>query len=1077
MAGRKEATDMDRSVGSIKSIVKSDTYYIIKYLTGELAKINILNSHVFRYHLSRNGEFHEYPTPDNPNAKAKITVKTTEDYGFDEFKNSTLTENASTFNIDVAKITIKFNKLDATMLVIDKRNEKVVLVESQPLSYNEKQTVQTLNQNEDEFFFGGGMQNGRFTHKGEKIEIINNNHWNDGGVTSPCPFYWSTYGYGVLRNTWQKGIYDFSDETRNTTVNIHNDPEFDAFYFINAQPKDILNDYYELTGQPILLPEYAFYQAHLNAFNRDYWVQVPKGTQNAILYEDGYYYRCYQPNEIGDKHGILESLNGEKNNYQFSARAMIDRYKKHDLPLGWFVPNDGYGSGYGQTDSLDGDILNLKAFGDYARENGVELAVWTESNLHPVDPEHPKKGERDLHKEVSIAGVVALKADVAWIGHGYSFGLDAMQKASDTFLKAANDTVRPMIITVDGWAGTQRCAGVWSGDQSGGEWEYIRFHIPTYIGAGLSGQPNVGSDMDGIFRGGDRKVNIRDFQWKTFTPLQLNMDGWGSIQKTPFAFDKEATDINRAYLKLKSMLLPYNYTISHESIHGLPMIRAMFLEFPKEVKAYTKASQYQFMWGPNLLIAPIYDKKEDNHGNSIRNNIYLPSKEIWIDYLTGEKYKGGKIYHSYKSPLWKIPIFVRDGAIIPQCNQNNNPNEVNRDQRIFYIYPNGHSSFELYEDDGISRDYLEKQYSITKINVHAPTSNSEGDLHINVAKTEGVHEGIVVDRTTQFFIMSSNDIEHIKVAINNEPVRLEKVHSRDEYNSKDNVYYFDRKFVTNPYLLKYDKKLHQSFLMIKIAAINVLENDIHMKIKGFANISEVIGSEENVLDSIKQISDIQEREVSSNSVTIQWNKVNGAIGYEVQHDRDLHHVINDNNITVENLTCNSKQGFKIRTVTENGVSEWSNVIYVKTKENPYKHVIENVKAICNLPSQPNQEIENLTSCDLSKIWHTNWGAKGKMDARKGIYLKLNFELNELYDVEKVEYIPRDDAGNGTFLKIQFRTSNGETWSDWSQDLVWAPDSSPKTISLDRKMKYMEIIVRQSIGDFGSARALLFYKKL
>ncbi|GAB1396038.1 hypothetical protein MASR1M65_08150 [Saprospiraceae bacterium] len=68
---------------------------------------------------------------------------------------------------------------------------------------------------------------------------------------------------------------------------------------------------------------------------------------------------------------------------------------------------------------------------------------------------------------------------------------------------------RPFIISLDGWAGTQRYAGVWSGDQTGGNWEYIRFHIPTYIGAGLSGMPNITSDMDGIFGGKNLPVNVR----------------------------------------------------------------------------------------------------------------------------------------------------------------------------------------------------------------------------------------------------------------------------------------------------------------------------------------------------------------------------------------------------------------------------------------------------------------------------------------------------------------------------------------------------------------------------------------
>ena len=256
-----------------------------------------------------------------------------------------------------------------------------------------------------------------------------------------------------------------------------------------------------------------------------------------------------------DNGGIKETLNGEKQNYQFSARAVIDRYKAHDMPLGWLLPNDGYGAGYGQTGTLDGNVQNLKSLTDYAHKNGVEIGLWTQSDLHP------KAGveallQRDIVKEVRDAGVRVLKTDVAWVGAGYSFGLNGVADVAGIMTYYGNDS-RPFIISLDGWAGTQRYAGIWSGDQTGGNWEYIRFHIPTYIGSGLSGNPNITSDMDGIFGGKNAVVNIRDFQWKTFTPMQLNMDGWGANEKYPHALGEPATSINRWYLKMKSELLPY----------------------------------------------------------------------------------------------------------------------------------------------------------------------------------------------------------------------------------------------------------------------------------------------------------------------------------------------------------------------------------------------------------------------------------------------------------------------------------------------------------------------------------------
>ena len=177
--------------------------------------------------------------------------------------------------------------------------------------------------------------------------------------------------------------------------------------------------------------------------------------------------------------------------------------------------------------------------------------------------------------------------------------------------------MKPAIVTLDGWAGTQRYAGIWTGDQSGGQWEYIRFHIPTYIGTSLSGQPNIGSDMDGIFGGGDPIIWTREFQWKAFSTYMLDMDGWGSNQKSPWALEQDGTSINRAYLKLKAQLMPYINTISHEATAegGLPTIRAMFLE---EENPYTlgTGTQYQYMFGDSLLVAPIYqDTASDEAGN------------------------------------------------------------------------------------------------------------------------------------------------------------------------------------------------------------------------------------------------------------------------------------------------------------------------------------------------------------------------------------------------------------------------------------------------------------------------------
>ena len=481
-------------------------------------------------------------------------------------------------------IELQFAKEDGRMKIINRTTQRTVLEEAKPVSYGKGETRLSLQEQPDEYFYGGGVQNGRFSHKGKSISIVNQNSWTDGGVASPTPFYWSTAGYGFMWYTFKPGKYDFGASQKGLVSLSHETDYLDVFFMINDGAVPLLNDFYQLTGNPILLPKFGFYQGHLNAYNRDYWKEDEKG----ILFEDGKRYKESQK----DNGGIKESLNGEKGNYQFSARAVIDRYKAHDMPLGWLLPNDGYGAGYGQTETLDGNIQNLKSLTDYAHQQGVEIGLWTQSDLHPK-PEVSALLQRDIVKEVRDAGVRVLKTDVAWVGAGYSFGLNGVADVAHIMPYYGNDA-RPFIISLDGWAGTQRYAGVWSGDQTGGEWEYIRFHIPTYIGSGLSGQPNITSDMDGIFGGKNPVVNMRDFQWKTWSPMQLNMDGWGANEKYPHALGEPATSINRWYLKLKSELMPYTYSIAREAVDGLPMIRAIFLEYPN---SYTlgKATQPVFI--------------------------------------------------------------------------------------------------------------------------------------------------------------------------------------------------------------------------------------------------------------------------------------------------------------------------------------------------------------------------------------------------------------------------------------------------------------------------------------------------
>ena len=962
--------------------------------------------------------------------------------------------------ITTGKVRLQLDKSTALLKVTNLTTNKIVFEETKPVVYEKGKTILTLKENPDEYFYGGGVQNGRFSHKGKAIAIENQNSWTDGGVASPTPFYWSTNGYGFMWYTFKQGKYDFGATEKNTVKLSHDTDYLDVFYMINDSPVALLNDFYQLTGNPILLPKFGFYQGHLNAYNRDYWVEDEKG----ILFEDGKRYKESQK----DNGGIKESLNGEKNNYQFSARAVIDRYKNHDMPLGWLLPNDGYGAGYGQTETLDGNIQNLKSLTDYAHKNGVEIGLWTQSDLHPKDSISALL-QRDIVKEVRDAGVRVLKTDVAWVGWGYSFGLNGVADVGHIMPYYGNDA-RPFIISLDGWAGTQRYAGVWSGDQTGGQWEYIRFHIPTYIGSGLSGQPNITSDMDGIFGGRNVQVNTRDFQWKTFTPMELNMDGWGANEKYPHALGEPATSINRWYLKLKSELMPYAYSIAKEAVDGMPMIRAMFLEYPN---AYTQgtATQYQYLYGPYFLVAPIYQAtKADEQGNDIRNGIYLP-EGVWIDYFTGEKYDGNRILNNFAAPLWKLPVFVKNGAIIPLTNPNNNVNEIDKGIRIYELYPYGKSSFTEYDDDGVSEEYKRGKGVTTNIESEVGSKN---DVTVTIHPAKGDFTGFVKEKVTEFRINVTSLPEKVTAQVGKKKVKLTKVASKDEFAKGENVFFYDEAPDLNRFATKgseFEKTVitKNPQLLVKLGATDITANTTTLRIEGFRFVPE---DRYRITSGTlaAPIARVTADNTEAYTLKPTWDKVANADFYEIDFMNMLYTTIKDTELLFGDLTPETPYSFKIRAVNKDGASAWTE-FGAATKSDPLEFAIRGIRGECTAASQGRVGVKRLFDfVESGDIWHSKYG-------EKAVPFELVMDLVTVNQLDKFHYLPRTNAGNGTLLKGTVSYSmNKEQWTE-AGTFAWQRDDEVKVFNFTQHptARYIKLSVTEAVGNYGSGKEIYVFK--
>jgi len=669
------------------------------------AKVIFYADDIFRIWLAPDGEF---TNPAGNDIVENYAVKNPQVKAIDK---------GTYYQLKSKECVLRVYKQPLRFALYDVTDTHKIWAEIKPISFGAK-TSQTMDRQPNEYFYGCGMQNGYFSHRDKDILIEKGNGWDDGGRANPVPFYMSTAGYGVFRNTFDVGVYSFKQNLKFT----HNENRFDAFYFYGPSLKKILNGYTQITGRPFLMPRWALSLGDANCYNR--------GTK-------GYDTKNY----------VGSGINGTTPDV---IQLVADKYVQNNMPRGWILPNDGYGCGYVKLDSTVAEL----------HKRGFYTGLWTENGIDKIA------------REVGQSGTRLCKLDVAWVGPGYKFALDGCKAAYNGIEN--NSNARGFIWSVMGWAGTQKYSTVWSGDQSG-NWEYIRFHIPTIIGSGLSAFNAATGDVDGIFRGSD-STYVRDLQWKCFTPVFMVMSGWAKKDKQPYIYGEPYTSINRKYLELKMRLTPYMYTYcaqAHET--GVPTSRAMVLEFPNDPVTWGKQTQYQFMNGESFLVAPVYKSQAK------RDSIYLP-KGTWYDYWDGKAYTGNTWLNNYAAPLDKLPLFVKQGAIIPMYPAMNYDGEKKADSLTLEIYPYKKSSFNLYEDDGLTRDYRMGAYAKMLIEVAAAN-----DVEVSIHAAVGNYTGKYLQRV---YLLDVHQATAPKaVAVNGESVKMYA--SADEFNRAKTGCYFD----------------------------------------------------------------------------------------------------------------------------------------------------------------------------------------------------------------------------------------------------------------------------------------------
>jgi len=261
---------------------------------------------------------------------------------------------------------------------------------------------------------------------------------------------------------------------------------------------------------------------------------------------------------------------------------------------------------------------------------------------------------------------------------------------------------RPFVLTRAGYAGIQRYAAVWTGDNRS-YWEHMAMSIPMVLNLGLSGVAFAGPDIGGFSHHASGELVARWTQMGALFPFCRNHSAIDTIRQEPWRFGERVEAVCREALNLRYRLMPYLYSLFYEATAtGLPIVRPLLLEYPEDRNVANLCDQ--FLLGRDLMAAPIL-----RPGMTARS-VYLP-EGIWLDYRTGERLEGGR-HVLAEAPLEVMPLYARAGAILPEQPLRQHTGEAAEGPLTLNVYAGGEGRLSLYEDDGKTFEYRQGAYRL-----------------------------------------------------------------------------------------------------------------------------------------------------------------------------------------------------------------------------------------------------------------------------------------------------------------------------------------------------------------------------
>lgn len=580
------------------------------------------------------------------------------------------------------------------VLVSSMPRSKAVVIDSDGHTHISEQLTLGVG----EAIYGLGERFSNFVKNGQSVEI-----WNaDGGTGTEqayknIPFYISNKGYGVFVNSPDRVEFEIGSEKVSRVQFSVPGQSLEYYVIAGKDMKDVLNNYTNLTGKPTLPPAWSMGLWLSTSFLTDYDEKTVTSFVDGMVERDipleVFHFDCLWMREYEWCNFIWDERTFPE------PEKMLQRLKEKGLKICvWINPYVGQKSPMFDEGFEYGYFLK--------RENG-DVWQWDkwQAGLAIVDFTNPEAVS--WYKE-KLRGLMKMGVDCFKTDFGERIPTDAVyfdgsdpEKMHNYYALLYNQIVFDLIKEERGEqdaivfarsasVGSQQLPVHWGGDSTS-DYPSMAESLRAGLSFGLSGFGYWSHDISGFEAGATPDIYKR---WTQFGLLSSHSRYHGSWEyKVPWLYGEEAVDVSRMYTKLKLSLMPYLQAQSVKTTEmGIPMMRAMVLEFPED--ELTHQLDRQYMFGDSLLVAPIF-----NEEGTV--SFYVPNTlGIWTDYLTGQTYKGGQQYQQ-KYDYFHLPLLVRPNQIIIEgANQQNAVYDYAKQASIHVYELEEQASAKVYDEAG-----------------------------------------------------------------------------------------------------------------------------------------------------------------------------------------------------------------------------------------------------------------------------------------------------------------------------------------------------------------------------------------